>query len=166
MALLFIPHYISPLYFYFMIHLALSFFFLCLWETVSVSTPSLVSNFGEDAFRSGEASVVLGSQPLYGFAVPFGFPLSSSSIRLALSMVDYNQLMDATNNYKVFFHLLEDTPSASNASIAVFRVELNLYLLTSLAKIKYLACPTSILSQNFNILVSNISPGTISGNYI
>lgn len=77
-------------------------------------------------------------------------------------MVEYDQALDSS--HKIFYNLFENTPSPSNSTHAAFRVELGLYLLTSLAKVKYLACPTSILSSDFNIIVSQIYPGTISAN--
>lgn len=146
-----------------MIRLVLSFLFM--WEALFASSSPLISNFGEDAFRSGEVSAVLGNQSQYDFFVTFTSPLGSSSVSLALSMVDYNQSMNAISNFKVFFHLLENTPSASNASHGAFRVQLGLYSLTLNAKVKYLAYQTSILSQNFNIIVSTINPPTTLASY-
>ena len=126
-------------------------FLLSLSIAAATSTSPFVSSLG-DAFRSGEVAVSIGNQATYDFQAPYPSALGSNSITLALSMVDYNQSFDNTN--KMFFHLRENTPSASNSTHAVFRVELGLYYLTSKASVKYLACLTSVLSQNFNIMVN------------
>lgn len=73
------------------------------YYVVSSIGPPLVSNLGEDTFRSGEVIVAIGNQSQYDFFVPFSSPLVSSPAKLALSMVDYNQTMDASN--KIFYHL-------------------------------------------------------------
>lgn len=74
-------------------------------------------------------------------------------------MSRYSQTFDAT--YKVNFRLLENTPSSSTSTHAIFRVELGLYTLTTAAKVKYFSCLTSIFSSNFNLLVNEFSPGTL-----
>lgn len=73
--------------------------------------------------------------------------------------MDYNQTFDSS--YKINFLLYEDTPTSSNATHAVYRAELGLYSLTSSAKVRYLACSTSIFSDTFNIIVTTMNPGTL-----
>lgn len=132
---------------------------LWFWQALPLTTSPLVSNLGEDTFRSGEVQVVIGSQSQHDIEAPYVSPLSGSPAALALSMIQYSQVFDATN--KIHYYLYENTPSLSNSTTAVFRVELWLYSFTSLARIKYLACPASILSQNFNIVINQFNPGTL-----
>lgn len=128
--------------------------------TLCAFASPLLSNFPANTFSSGEMVVVIGSQLTYDFQVPFTSTLPSTPVALALSMEDYHQVFDSS--HKIFYHLLENTPSASSSTSAVFRVELGLYFLTSRAKVKYLACPSSILSDNFNLIVTQINPGNLS----
>lgn len=135
-------------------------FLLCLWTVSSSSTSPLSSKLG-DSFRSGEAIVNIGDQTSYDFNVPYLSPLSGDSVVLALSMLEYKQTFD--NSLTINYILLEDTPSPSNGTNAVFRVELNLNTLTSKAKVRYLSSVTSILSINFNIVILDCNPGRING---
>lgn len=116
---------------------------LCIRESISASTPPLLSNLG-DAFRSGGVTVSIGNQSTYDFNVPYLEALSSNAVTLALAMPSYSQTFDAT--YKIDFRLSEDTPSASTSTNAVFRVYFGFYTLTTVAKIQYLVCFTSVLS--------------------
>lgn len=127
-------------------------FMLYILEVLTASTSPLLSKFGY-SFRSGEGTVNIGSQsPIYDLTLPYTSVFSNNSIGLALSMVSYNQSFDST--FKIHYRLLENTPTPSNKTHAVFRVELGLYLLTSRARVRYLAYFTSILSPNFNILIN------------
>lgn len=135
------------------------FFLFFIWEIISAATSPLISSIGYSC-RSGEVKLVLGSSSTYDFSTPYTSTFSSSSISLALSMVDYYQSFDSS--YKVYYHLYENTPSLSNSSHAIFRVYIGYLSLTSRAKVKYLACPTSILSQNFNIIVFQVYPGVLN----
>lgn len=155
----FISAFISLLHICFMPQFFFLTSFLLVLEALCSSTAPLVSRFG-DSFRSGDVAVAIGSQPKYDFEVPFNSPLPSSSIALALSMVEYSQAMDSYR--KIHYSLMENTPTSSNHTHAVFRVELGLVSKTSRAKVKYLACPTSILSTNFNIITSpTLFPDTL-----
>jgi hypothetical protein len=58
--------------------------------------------------------------------------------------------------------LLEDFLSPSDNTQAVFRVYIPHSGLMTRLKVKYLLCPTSILSSNFNILVNQYNSGTIT----
>lgn len=123
--------------------LYLTIVLMCIRESTSASTPPLLSNLG-DTFRSGRVTVSLGNQSSYDFNVPYPEALSNNSVTLTLAMPSYSQTFDAT--YKIDFRLEEDTPSASTSTNAVFRAYFGFYTRTSVAKIQYLVCFTSILS--------------------
>lgn len=137
--------------------------FSAVWvlAVLGATTSPLVSKLGEDTFRSAEVTVAVGNYSQYDFEVPFTIPFQSSSVSLALSMVDYSQTFNSS--FKIFFLLQEDTPTSSNATHAVFRAEIGLYSLTSRAKVKYLGCLTSKLSQNFNMVTSHLSLTSLPG---
>lgn len=115
-------------------------------RTVSITNPPIASSLG-DNFRSGEASMVLSSSNSYNLEVPYAYALSSNSVGLALSMIDYSQTFDASNT--IHYYLYENTPSASNSTHAVFQIYLGYLSLTTRVKVKYLACPTALFSNNF-----------------
>lgn len=132
-------------------------FLLCFLGVFSASTPPLLSKLG-DSFRSGDARVdIIGGQSMYDFNVPYSSSLPSSQVALALSMYDYQQAMPSNAGIQISYSLLEDVPSPSNSTNAVFRVVLGYSTLTSIANVRYLACPISILSENFNIIVGEFS---------
>lgn len=54
-------------------------------------------------------------------------------------------------------------PLALQCPHAAFRLSLGFYTLTSRTKVRYLVYLTSILSENFNIFLNIISPGTLAG---
>lgn len=110
-------------------------FILFFVEALSASTSPLTSNFG-DAFRTGEVTISLGAQDTYDLSPTFSSALSSTAVGVALSLVDYNQTFDTT--YKIFYNLYENTPSASNATNAVFRLYLGFYSITSSARVRFL----------------------------
>lgn len=137
----------------------LIFFLLCLWEVLCASTSPLSSNFGE-AFRSGEVTISLIGQESYDISAPLSTALSPGTVSLVLSMKDYYQSLDSIK--RISYQLIENSPSSSTNTLAVFRLILGFPSLTSLANVKYLTYLTSILSDNFQILVEHITPGTLS----
>lgn len=129
-------------------------FLLSLWtQTVAAASSSpLLSNLG-DCFRTGEASLSLISQVVSDFNAPFASAIPGSPpITLALSLVEYDQTINASNT--VQFQLLENTPTPSTTTQAIFRVNLQYYLQVSLFKVRFLGCPTAVLSQDFSIIVA------------
>jgi hypothetical protein len=93
--------------------------------------------------------------------MPFSSALSSSNIKLALSLVDQHIEFRPTN--ELWYRLSENSPTVSNSTTAVFRVT-NFGPVTNIrAKIKYLACPVEILSSNFQILIYGLGVGDFGG---
>lgn len=68
--------------------------------------------------------MAIGTLSQYDFQVPFPSSLPSNSIAVALSMVEYNQTIN--NFLTINYTLWENTPSPSNSTHGVFRVELGL----------------------------------------
>lgn len=131
-------------------------FMLCFLEVFSASTSPLLSKLG-GSFRTGDASIDIGAQSTYDFNIPYSSSFSSSNVTLVLLMYDYNQSFPSETTYQISYRLLENVPSRSNSTHAVFRVVLGYVQLTSRAKVRYLACPTSLFSKNFNMIVGEFN---------
>jgi hypothetical protein len=94
----------------------------------------------------------------YNIGIPYSSALPSGAVKLALALVDYHQTFDSTN--EVFYYLLEDYPMTSNNTHAIFYAYIQFPDLTTRFKIRYLVCPTSILSRDFNIIINQFSIAT------
>lgn len=135
---------------------------VCTWEALSASTSPLISSVG-DSFKSVEVTIsISGGNANYDVNLPFSSAFSSNSIGLVLSMINYNQSFNG--GYCIQYFLYENTPSQSTSTYVSFRVFLGLSSYTSSVRVKYCACPTSILSPSFNILPFEVSPGSMSPN--
>ena len=99
------------------------FSLLLAWVGFAASTSPLRSKLG-DSFRTGVVTLdIIDTETTYDFDVPYSTPLSRDPVTLALSLQDYNQTFSDSYN-AISYRLLEDIPSPSNSTHAVFRVEL------------------------------------------
>lgn len=131
-------------------------------QVMAVTIAPIVSTFG-DNFRSGETTVSLSSSVSnYDYAIPYSYIFSESSIALALSLIDYNQVFDSSN--RTYYYLYDNVPTPSNNTHAVFRVFIGYPASTSRAKVRYLASMTSLFSDNFRIVTVSFSPGVMAPN--
>jgi hypothetical protein len=96
----------------------------------------------------------------YDYAIPYSYIFSESSIALALSLIDYNQVFDSSN--RTYYYLYDNVPTPSNNTHAVFRVFIGYPASTSRAKVRYLASMTSLFSDNFRIVTVSFSPGALA----
>lgn len=131
-------------------------FLLCfLGAFCATKSSPLISKLG-NSFRSGEVTATLNNSTNdYDLTASYLTALPSGSVSVILSMQEYWQTFAIDK--KIFYNLLENTPSSSTNTNAFFRLTLGYPSLTSKARVRYLAYLTSILSENFNIMVYNIS---------
>jgi hypothetical protein len=122
-----------------------------LWTTVESTTTSPVSSSIGSEFRVELLTVpVNGSSYGWNFSRPFSSPLSSSPVSMAISLHEYYLTLNNSKEFSYF--VTANSPSGSNTTYAHFSISISLRANTASAKIKYLACPTSLLSPNFQII--------------
>lgn len=143
----------------------LLYFWVSTGPALAATTPPISSLFG-DNFRTGEATApLLSTTSTYDFEVPYASSLGSSSIKLGLSMVEYRQIDIASFQF-IVYDLKDNIPIQSNSTHANFQVYISSPpSRTTRVKVRYMACPTFLLSSNFQMYTRVLALGTLTTSY-
>lgn len=126
-----------------------------IWFANALTFPPKTASAFMNSFRSGEASIPIAG--LSNLEVPYYTALTGGgSVGLALSLIDYRQYFDSTT--KIWFLLIENTPTSSNSTHAVFQCQFGYPAQITRIRVKYLVCPTSLFNSNFEISTTVVNP--------